>query len=161
MVDELGIQVSPEEFLKRKTDIFLSLVQTSLEPMPGAVESVRRLKSAGYRLAIGTSLDRTFIGLVLGKFGIGGMFEAIVTGDEITNGKPDPETYLRVAAKLDVRSSECLVLEDAYTGVAAAKASGAICIAIKNVNAAPQSLGEADEIVHSLDEVTEAAILAL
>jgi HAD superfamily hydrolase (TIGR01509 family) len=161
MIDELSIDISAEQFLKEKTDTLLSLVETSLEAMPGAIESVKRLKTAGYKLAIGTSLDRAFINTVLSKFGISDAFEVIVTGDEITKGKPDPETYLQAAAKLHVKPSECLVLEDAQTGVAAAKASGAFCIGVEDVNAAPQNLSEADVIVHSLDEVTEAIISAL
>lgn len=161
MVNELGIRASVEQFLQAKTDIFLSLVQTSLEAMPGAVGSVKRFNAAGYKLAIGTSLDRAFVHSVLFKFGISNVFDVVVTGDEITKGKPDPETYLVVADKLGVAPAECLVLEDAQTGVVAAKASGAFCIAIENVNAAPQDLSEADMIVRSLGEVSEATILAL
>lgn len=161
MVNELGINVAPEFFLKSKTEIFLSLSSAQLEAMPGSVESVIRLHEAGYRLAIGTSLDRVYLESVLLKLAITEIFEVVVTGDEILKGKPDPETYLVVTEKLNLSPSQCVVLEDARTGVEAAKSSGAFCIAIENKNAEPQDLSAADLVMNSLDELTIDIIQAL
>ena len=158
MVVELSINSSAEQFLNEKAALFVSMAQESLEAMPGAIESVDRLSEAGFRLAIGTSLDREFLDIVLHKFNIADKFEVIVTGNEITNGKPDPETYFKVFEKLNVVASSCVVLEDARSGVEAAKASGAYCIGIKNINAEPQDLSSADMIIHSLSEVDKEVI---
>lgn len=160
MVVELSINTSAEQFLNEKAAIFFSMTQKSLEPMPGAIESVGRLSEAGFRLAIGTSLDREFLDIVLNKFNISNKFEVIVTGNEITKGKPDPETYFKVFEKLNLEPFSCLVLEDARSGVEAAKASGAFCIGIENINAEPQDLSSADLVVDSLSEVDEKFILS-
>ena len=154
MVKELGIDVPAEQFLQEKTNLFLALSETSLQPMPGAVESVRRFSDAGLRLAIGTSLNQTYLESVLQKLNIAEAFDVIVTGDEITKGKPNPETYLLVASKLGVKPSDMLVLEDARSGVEAAKASGAFCIGVENIEAEPQDLSFADKVVQSLNDVT-------
>jgi len=161
MVTELNINTSAEQFLNEKTDLFFSMAHESLEAMPGAIESVERLSTVGFRLAIGTSLDRGFLDAVLNKFNIADMFEVIVTGDEITKGKPDPETYFKVFEKLNLEPSSCVVLEDARSGVEAAKASGALCIAVENVGAEPQDLSSADLIVQSLNTIDEKIIMTL
>lgn len=161
MVVELRIDTSAEQFLKEKTALFFSMAQKSLEAMPGAIESVDRLSEAGFRLAIGTSLDREFLDIVLGRFNIADKFEVIITGNEITKGKSDPETYFKVFEKLNLEPTNCVVLEDARTGVEAAKASGAFCIGVENVNAEPQDLSAADLVVQSLNEINKEIILDL
>jgi len=154
MVNELHLPVQPKELLDTKSSIFLEKVKTELEGMPGVVESVNRLHSDGYELAIGTSLDRDYINVVLARLGLVGSFKVIVTGDQIKNGKPDPETYLTVLSELGLGPRECVVLEDANSGIQSAKAAGAWCVAVENKNAVPQDTREADIVVYSLDEVT-------
>ncbi|MEO6761292.1 MAG: HAD family phosphatase [Candidatus Saccharimonadales bacterium] len=160
MVDKLDLKVTEDELLTTKTACFLKLVETP-EVMPGAIDSIRRFKATGYRLAIGTSHDRPFVDSMIIKLGLNDIFDVIVTADEVSKGKPDPETYLAAAIRLEIKPEECLVFEDARSGVESAKASGAFCIAIKNINAAPQKLDEADAIVSSFDEITESLISAL
>lgn len=161
MVEELNIKTDPADFLAEKSKLFLELARTQLQPMEGAVESVHRFKQAGYKLGIGTSLDRAYLDLILYRLDVVNIFDVIVTGDQITKGKPDPETYLTVAEQLGVSAEQCVVLEDAATGVASAKAAGMVCIAIENANAVAQDLGAADMIVNSLNEVTEGFIKEL
>jgi beta-phosphoglucomutase-like phosphatase (HAD superfamily) len=155
MVDELGLEITPEALLQTKASIFMRLVETDLKGMLGVVESIKRFKAAGLRLAIGTSLHAEYIRLVLERLGVQTAFEIIVTGDEIKNGKPHPETYLTVAEKLELEPSECVVLEDAKSGIESATAAGCCCIAIENPNALPQDTSSADVVVGTLDEVTE------
>ena len=154
MVKELAIEVQPEYFLARKSFLFFEKVKNTLEGMPGVNESIYRLKNAHYKLAIGTSLDKKYLNLVLDRLNVTDLFDVIVTGDQIKNGKPHPETYLTVAHKLGLSTSECVVLEDAQSGIQSAKAAGALCIAIKNYQAMDQDTNEADVTVASLNEVT-------
>lgn len=154
MVEELGMEANPAIFLERKTDLYLELASQRLEPTRGAIESVRRLHDAGYRLAIGTSLDRTLLDTMLQKLGVIDDFEVIVTGDQITKGKPDPETYRKVCEQLEVLPHECVVLEDAQSGILSAKAAGAWCIAVQNPDAIAQDTSAADMVVNDLGEVT-------
>lgn len=158
MVNELHIAIEPQAFLETKAELFLKAVKNDLTGMPGVTESVNRLEDAGYELAIGTSLERDYINLVLTKLGLSDSFKVIVTGDQIKNGKPHPETYMTVAEKLSKRPNECVVLEDAKSGIQSAKAAGAWCIAVENQDATPQDTSEADVVVRSLDEVTDELI---
>lgn len=161
MVKELHLSISAQEFLNLKAKLFLELVRTDLKSMPGAVESVYRIAGDGYELAIGTSLDRNYIDLVLTKLGLTDSFRVIVTGDQIKNGKPHPETYLSVAQQLGRQPSECIVLEDAKSGIQSAKAARMLCIAIENPNALPQDTAEAEAVVQSLNEVTKELVSSL
>ncbi len=153
MVRDLHLQINPEELLLRKSSLFMASIATDLEEMPGLVESVTTLKEKGYRLAIGTSMTHQYVQLVLERFHLEDFFEAIVTGDEVHKGKPDPETYLLVAEKLALDSKNCAVIEDATSGVLAANGAGSICIAIRNPNAVVQDLSKADAVIDDLREI--------
>lgn len=153
MVAELNLSISPTTLLEQKSSIFVSLSR-QIKLMPGAIDSLKRFKSEGYKLGIGTSLDSKYLNHLLDRFLISELFDPIITGDTIKNGKPDPETYLTVAKELQLNPSECLVLEDATSGVKSAKLAGAWCIAVENRNAARQDLSMADRIVDSLDDVS-------
>lgn len=161
MVDDLKLPIDSETLLTKKTEIFMELIKTDLQGMPGIVDSIHRLKEAGYKLGIGTSLSREYLTIVLHTLNVQQLFDVIVTGDEIKNGKPHPETYLMVAEKLGVNPAECVVIEDANTGIKSAKAAGCLCIAITNQNALPQDTSLADKVISSLDEVTEELIREL
>lgn len=160
MIDELQLPIDAKTLLKYKTDTFMALADT-IDFMPGAVDSIKRFKIAGYKLGIGTSLDREYLAQLLNRQNILDLFDSIVTGDQVANGKPHPETYLTVANTLDLEPSECLVLEDATSGVKAAKSAGVWCIAIKNHNAVNQDLSNADITVSSLCDVTQKLVKSL
>ena len=131
-----------------------------LEPLPGVVESIRRF-AGHYRLGIGTSLDRPYVDLILARLDVVDLFDAIVTGDQVVYGKPDPETYMTLAARLGVKPQAMLVLEDAFSGIAAAKAAGCYCIAITTSRPAPQDTSQADIVVSSLNDITDETITKL
>ncbi len=160
MVESLRIPATPEAFLGQKHASFMDKVRTDLRPMPGVVESVRRL-SGNYALGIGTSLTREYVDLVLGGLGVASEFSVIVTGDEITHGKPDPETYQVLARRMQVEPHEMAVLEDATSGILSAKAAGCWCVAVENRDAVQQDTSQADVVVYSLNEVTEGLLGSL
>lgn len=158
MIEDLGLNVEPQSLLDRKTQIFWDSIATNLESMPGLVESIEALNKRGYRQAIGTSMTREYVQLVLKKFGLEKYFEVIVVGEEVHKGKPDPETYLLVAKRLGIDPTLCVVVEDATSGILAAKSAGCFCIAIKNPNAVPQDLSKADAVIENLQEITSALL---
>jgi beta-phosphoglucomutase len=161
IVSELNLSTTATDLLREKTALFMQAAESFLVGMPDVVESVNLLKDNGYTLAIGTSLDRKYLDIVLEKLNIRDQFDVIVTGDQIKNGKPHPETYLTVAAQLELPPAQCLVLEDAQSGIQSAKAAGAWCIAVKNENAVAQNTSEADITISSLSELTKALIDSL
>lgn len=80
------------------------------------------LRADGYKLAIGSSSRNT--PLILERLGLGSFFDAVADGNDITHSKPDPEVFLLAAQRLGLPPGECLVVEDAYAGVEAAKRGG-------------------------------------
>jgi beta-phosphoglucomutase-like phosphatase (HAD superfamily) len=82
---------------------------------------------------------------------LNGLFEVIVSGDDVTHSKPDPEIYLTAAQRLGVSPVHCVAIEDAPAGVEAAKRAGMKCIAVTN-SVACQQLQRADLVVASLTD---------
>jgi len=80
-------------------------------------------------------------------------FEIIITGDQVTHTKPHPEPYLTAAEKLNVKPNECIVIENAPSGITAAKQAGMFCIALKTTIQNEQYLKEADLIVADVSQV--------
>jgi beta-phosphoglucomutase-like phosphatase (HAD superfamily) len=94
---------------------------------------------------------------VIGSLGIRDFFQAIVTGEDVTHGKPNPEVFLLAARKLGVAPGRCVVLEDAHVGIQAARAAGMKVIGVATTHPA-DSLRDADRVVHRLDELELATI---
>ena len=82
-----------------------------------------------------------------------GHFDVIVTGDQVTHNKPHPEPYLTAAEKLAVKPNECIVIENAPSGIIAAKQAGMFCIAVKTTIQKEQYLKEADLIVKDVSMI--------
>jgi mannitol-1-/sugar-/sorbitol-6-phosphatase len=122
---------------------------TGLAPVPGAAACVAAVQDRPW--AIATSGGRT---LARGRLEDAGLPvpDVLVTADDVRNGKPDPEPYLRAAEGLGVAPADCVVVEDAPAGVTAARRAGARVIAVTTTHAAAD-LGEADALCASMDEV--------
>lgn len=101
-----------------------------LTPLPGAAEWVRRLRARGWQQAIASSAPRDNIAVMLHALDLDGMFEAIVSAEDVTRGKPDPQVFLVAAARLGVPPERCIVVEDAAVGVEAARSAGMRCIGV-------------------------------
>ena len=103
-------------------------------------------------MALATGASREKLEFILKKFQIKQFFDAIITADDVENGKPDPEVFLKAAQKLGVDPENCIVMEDASNGAEAAKAAGMACIAITSTRGKNQ-LQKADLVVNSYQEL--------
>lgn len=90
--------------------------------------------------------------MILEGLRIEGCFQAIVYGQEVTEGKPSPQVFLLAARKLGVEPGNCIVIEDAVAGVTAARRAAMRCIAVTNTHEAI-ALAEADLVVDSLEKI--------
>ena len=111
-------------FANEKNEMYRGfLARMTPDDLPGGVrETLAELRRRGYRLAIGSSSKNT--PLILDRLALTGAFDAVADGNEITRSKPDPEVFLLAARKLGLTPAECLVVEDAESGVSAAVAGG-------------------------------------
>ena len=101
-----------------------------LMALPGASSWVRRLHAQGLQQAIASSAPGENVGVMLRALALDGMFEAIVSAEDVTRGKPDPQVFLAAAERLDVPRDRCIVVEDAAVGVQAARSAGMRCIGV-------------------------------
>ncbi|MGE5127418.1 MAG: HAD family hydrolase [Betaproteobacteria bacterium] len=92
-----------------------------LEPLPGALEWLARLRAAGWRQALATSAPRPNIDAVLAMVDLGRYLDAVVSADEVGYGKPDPALFLESARRLRVPPARCIVVEDAPAGIEGAR----------------------------------------
>jgi beta-phosphoglucomutase len=95
-----------------------------LAPLPGAAEWTQRLSNEGWRQAIASSAPRENIDAVLAVIGLGSVFQAVVSAEDVTLGKPDPQVFLTAASRLSSAPARSIVVEDAPAGVEAARRAG-------------------------------------
>src|SRR4029453_11533563 len=121
-----------------------------LEPLPGVKAWLERLRDAGVPCAIGSSTHRPNIDLSLSILGFASFFSAIVTGEDVTFGNPDPQVFLVAASRIQRSPECCVVFEDAFVGIEAAKAGGMRVIGVATTHP-PEALNEAAGPVRQLD----------
>lgn len=145
-----------------RQDKFLAILAD--EPLPAFDGVLELMEEAGnrsdLRVAIATSSTRAKSEAVLRSAKIPYERMAYITGSDVQNKKPHPELFLTAAAKMGCEPADCVVIEDAPDGVAAAKAAGCKCIAVTN-STTPDMLAEADIITQSLTEVNIQQVIKL
>lgn len=117
------------------------------EIYPGAVEFIKKMKSMGYKLAIGSASKNA--PTILEQLNIIGLFDAVVDGNKISKAKPDPQIFLMAAEELNTAPEYCVVFEDALAGVEAALNAGMYCVGIGS----PAIPGKAHLVVSGLHEM--------
>jgi len=127
--------------------------EADVETVEGIPELIKEAKSRGLKIALATSSPKFLAEHILKKFDLYKYFNVLVTADDITHSKPDPEIYIKAAQFLGVKPEECIAIEDAHFGVKAAKAAGMKCIAYVNPNSGNQDLSEADCKVYSIKDI--------
>lgn len=121
----------------RKEGLYREILRAEgIAPLPGVAALLVNLATAGIPCAIGTSTPRANVECVLEITGLGGFFNDIAASEDVTRGKPDPEVFLKAAAKLGVEPSRCVVIGDAHVGIRAAKAAGMKSLAVTTTHPA-------------------------
>ena len=148
------------KLIKQKHSFFDKNFDSQTSIYPGSVELIKRL-SKSYILGIGSGARREEIVRVLKREDLLSSFEEIVSSDETSHPKPNPETYIllldRVNDTYQISPDECVVIEDTTKGVEAAKKAGMKCFAITN-SVEREFLMNADLIISDYSEITVEAI---
>ena len=122
-----GHHISRAESYKlamEKEAIFRELYAPHIKPLPGLLSWLEQLKVHNVKIGLGTAADFTNTDFTLDALQIRPYFDVIVTSDLVPEGKPSPAVYNYAADKLKVNPAACLVFEDTFSGVEAAKAAG-------------------------------------
>jgi pseudouridine-5'-monophosphatase len=130
--EELGLPLSVEQVMEERDAEFLASLPGALRAMPEAGATVAAMSELRLRTALATSGHQRYITIALRELGLTNAFDAIVTGDMVARGKPAPDIFLRAAELLGVPPAECVVVEDAPHGIAAARAAGMFAVAVPN-----------------------------
>ena len=155
MHDVIGLAESPEEINAEVVRRMEAGYRERLPLIPGAVEAVERL-AARWPLGLASSSNRELIDLALESSGLGRLFAATVSSEEVAHGKPAPDVYLEAARRLGVPPGRCAAIEDSENGILSAKAAGMGVLAIPNPQfpPAPEALAAADAVLASIVELT-------
>jgi HAD superfamily hydrolase (TIGR01509 family) len=155
MHDEIGLAEAPEEINAEVVRRLEGRYREALPLLGGAAEAVERLASR-WPLGLASSSNRSIIDLVLGLSGLAPLFQATVSSEEVTAGKPAPDVYLEAARRLGVDARRCTAIEDSHNGIRSAKAAGMRVIATPNPRYPPgdDALAEADVVLESIRELT-------
>jgi HAD superfamily hydrolase (TIGR01509 family) len=125
---------------------------------PGFEDFIKQLKNSGARIGIATSNTWEVTMKILERINMVDMFDTITTAEEVKFNKPDPELFLVAADKLGAERYECLVIEDAISGIEAAHKAGMKVIAINPHGSDAEKLIKADLVVEAFYEITPKAI---
>ncbi len=149
------------EFDCRKEGLYRELVARDFPAMDGARELLEELHGAGFRLAVGSSGPPENVALAVERLGAERLFDVLITGKDVTRGKPDPQVFLLAAERLGVAPHQCAVVEDAPVGIAAANSAGMFSIALLSTGHTAESVATARLMVRSLRELSAGRIAGL
>lgn len=162
--DLLGWSRDPTEIRRlslRKEELYREVIrERGIVPLPGVREFLAVLAEAAVPCAIASSTHRANIETSLEMLGLRGHFLALVTAEDVSRGKPDPEVFLKAAAALGKRPGDCVVFEDAPVGIAAANAGGIAAVGVAGTHG-KAALEGARLVVSRLDELDVPRLEAL
>ena len=148
-----GAKANLSEVLKAHAAESYGHIKANVAPVRGILELVKELHGKKLKLGVASGSPKVLVFHMLGKFHILKLFDSVLSADDVSNAKPDPEIFLKVAQKLGCKPSECVVIEDAPNGIRAAKSAGMKCVAITTTHKKSE-LNGADKIISSFGELT-------
>jgi beta-phosphoglucomutase len=145
----------------RKEAIYREILRESFPAMDGAARLIVALADSGVAMAVGSSGPPQNVQLVLENVDFGRRIQAVVTGVDVTRGKPDPQVFRFAAERLGVAPARCVVVEDAPAGIAAARAAGMHSVGLVSTGRTAEELQAADLVVTSLQSLSPSTIRQL
>ncbi len=143
---------SIESYIERYDAVVREVLFHDLVPQPGVKRLVEECERRGLPKAVASSSRRDWVELKLEAIGLQGRFNAVLGGNDVVKGKPDPEIYLKAAESLGLAAESCIAIEDSPIGIEAAARSGAFTIAVRTYFTRNLDISRANLIVDSLEE---------
>jgi HAD superfamily hydrolase (TIGR01509 family) len=156
---EVGVPMPPDDVARDVIAGMVARYDAALPLIPGSVGALRRLHER-WRLGLASSSPRALIDAVLASAGITRVFEVTVSTEEVPRGKPSPDVYLAVAARLAVEPPACVAVEDSSNGIRAAVDAGmrTVAIARPEYPVEPEVLATASLALTAIDQLGVEAI---
>jgi HAD superfamily hydrolase (TIGR01509 family) len=155
-----GIPLDPAPDKARTYAIYLDLIRGRLTALPGVRDYVTTCRARGLLLAVASSADEIKVNGNLEEIGLpSSTFDVVVNGSEVARKKPAPDLFLEACRRLALEPAACLVIEDALSGIAAARAAGCRCLAVTTSFPADWlAAAGADWVVSGLDHAPPAVL---
>lgn len=126
--ENIGLDIVEQMVVSRVID----LIETENCHIDGVKPFIEKLKSENYKIGLATNSPSRVIPIVLRKLDILHLFDSVISAEFVEKGKPDPAIYQKAAEKLKTEPNNCIVVEDSYTGMLAAKNAGMTVVAFTN-----------------------------
>ena len=155
-----GLAPDVAALVDRKRELFNQAFDddATLNLLPGVRALIEDLRRHDIQLVVASSASKATIARVFDRFGLDPYFAHRVSGEDFAESKPHPAIFLRAVELAGTPITECLVIEDAANGIAAAKAAGIYCIAYASPHSEGQNLHQADRIIRDFAELSAAGI---
>jgi HAD superfamily hydrolase (TIGR01509 family) len=147
-----GLAEAVEDLMAEARTRFLAVLDGAVRPAPGLARLLEAVDAAGLPRCVATSSRRDYVRRLLGSHDLLDGFSFLLTAEDVTRGKPDPEIYLSAASRFGVAPAELLVLEDSPAGLTAALSAGAFAVAVPHDHSPHTGLSAAHLIVDGLDD---------
>lgn len=139
--DNYGQDLPILDMYKEKDEMLFQVIEAGQVPLKeGAMEIIKSLKNNNFKIALATSAKRDRLNKQLKMGKLEGMFDTIVCGDDVINGKPNPEIFLKSAENLSVNPENCAVIEDSAAGIKAAHSGKMIAIHVEDLKKADEEI---------------------
>ena len=143
--------------LKKMSDdkeiIFRRIYKGKINAIEGFYKFLHDLKSQNILIGLASNAIRKNVSLITKELEISDDFDSIICGDEVTNGKPNPEMFIKTIERLKINKNECLIFEDSVEGVTAAKEAGIKVVGITSSSSSKtlRDAGSVDTIKNYID----------
>ncbi|TWT69696.1 HAD family hydrolase [Crateriforma conspicua] len=159
MIDFHSLNDDPVDLLAESEQLYAVQLDKGPDPMPGLQQWIDTLKRSGLPFGLATSSRRKFVDRILPTVSWAGDLHFILSGDDVTRGKPDPQIYQMAADQMGIDPTTMLVLEDSGNGTAAAVASGAVTVSVPSCHTKNQDFAGAHLVADSLVDPRLLALL--
>ncbi len=153
LIGRYGLSIAADELVKQKREAYGNLLGQQVVPQAGLVDLLTGLKDSGLKVAVASSSAIKEIETVIDALNIRSMIDQYCSADQVEKGKPAPDLFLFAAEKLNTPPSQCLILEDAPSGIEAANAAGMYSFAVPSRETADKDFSNATRKLNSLAEV--------
>lgn len=159
---EHNLTMSLQEYETLVLNAARSIYEIHTQPMPGAIDCLRRLSDQAITLAVASSNKREMIDAAMTRLALSTYFSSTCSGDDVPGkAKPHPDVYLLAAENLGRQPADCIAIEDSPIGIVAAKAAGMHCIALHTDDNTKQDLSAADTHVEGFLELTDELLASI
>lgn len=149
-----------EEWANEKESLFRELYKNDAKPVPGLVNFLEELKKGGIKSAVGTSAPVENLDFIMEALDLRKYFDAFLHSADVSEGKPNPEIYLKAADRLNTNPDSCVVFEDSIAGVKAGINAGMKVVAVATTHSAEEFEG-AHLVIKDFEEFTVEKLYSL